>query len=126
VSDLHTGAGVLWSTGALFSIAVSIGVLVQWLQVDEGQARRADRYNSEEDARQLALWRRDRRAAALADVRARESVNVRSRPAGTERSDRSAQSARFWPAPDRGEGAAAIDQPAPTDVTAPDRPTRRD
>jgi cytochrome c oxidase assembly factor CtaG len=65
----------------------------------------------------LALWRRDRRAAALADVRARESVNVRSRPAGTERSDRSAQSARSWPAPD---------QPAATEVTAPDRLPRND
>jgi cytochrome c oxidase assembly factor CtaG len=60
----------------------------------ESHARRADRFNGEEDAEQLALWRRDRRAAALADVRARESVNVRSRPAGTERTDRSAQSAR--------------------------------
>jgi putative membrane protein len=96
VSDLHTGAGVLWSTGALLSIAMSIGVLVQWLQVDEGYAQRTDRRNAEEDAQQLAMWRSERRAAALADVRARESLNVRSRPSGSERSDRTARSARSW------------------------------
>ncbi len=101
LSDLHTGAGVLWSTGALLSIALAIGILVQWLQIDEGHAQRADDANGEEDARQLALWRSERRAAALADVRARDSVVVRSRPAGTERSDQSAQSARTWPERER-------------------------
>lgn len=90
VSDLHTGAGIIWSVGVLLSIGATIAVLLQWLQTDEGHARRADRYNAEEDAHQLALWRAHRRAAALADVRASESVVVRSRPAGTERSDASA------------------------------------
>ena len=92
VSDLHTGAGIIWSVGVLLAIGASIGVLLQWLQTDEGHARRADRYNAEEDARQLALWRAHRRAAGLADVRASESVIVRSRPAGTERSDAAAMS----------------------------------
>jgi cytochrome c oxidase assembly factor CtaG len=94
VSDLHTGGGVLWSTGELLTIAMSIGILLQWLAIDEGHARRADDRNAEEDARQLARWRAERRVAGLADVRARESVIVRSRPAGTASSDATAIAAR--------------------------------
>ena len=94
VSDLHTGGGVLWTTGELVTILLTLGMLLQWLVVDEGHARRADRFNAEEDARQLAIWRAERRAVGLADVRARQSVVVRSRPGGTVRSDASAQSAR--------------------------------
>jgi cytochrome c oxidase assembly factor CtaG len=94
VSDLHTGGGVLWTTGELLTILLTLGMLLQWLVVDEGYARRADNFNAEEDARQLAIWRAERRAVGLADVRARESVIVRSRPMGTSRSDASARSAR--------------------------------
>ena len=94
VSDLHTGGGVVWTTGELLTILVTIGMLVQWLAVDEGHALRADSFNAEEDARQLAMWRAERRAVGMADLRARRSVIVRSRPAGTARSDASAQSAR--------------------------------
>jgi putative membrane protein len=94
VSDLHTGGGVLWSTGELLTISMTIGILLQWLAADEGHALRSDRGHAEEDAHQLALWRADRRAAGLADVRARESVIARSRPAGTDASDASAGSAR--------------------------------
>lgn len=109
VSDLHTGGGVLWTTGELLTILLTIGMLLQWLAVDEGHARRADNFNAEEDARQLARWRAERRAVALADVRARDAVIVRSRPQGTARSDASAQSARSAapglrsPEPDGGE-----------------------
>lgn len=98
ISNLHTGAGVLWTAGEMLAIATTIGILIQWLFVDEGRAARADRTNAAEDAKQLAMWRAQRRAAALADVRASRSVIVRSRPAGTERSDRSAASARMAPA----------------------------
>jgi putative membrane protein len=97
VNDLHTGAGVLWSTGEMLTIVMTIGILLQWLAADEGHARRADRFNAEEDARQLALWRAERRAVGLADLRARQSVIVRSRPAGTAASDASARSARRAP-----------------------------
>jgi hypothetical protein len=84
----------MWSTGEMLTIILTIGILIQWLAVDEGHARRSDTINAEEDARQLAIWRAERRAVGLADVRARESVIVRSRPAGTRASDASAQSAR--------------------------------
>jgi cytochrome c oxidase assembly factor CtaG len=94
VSDFHTGGGVLWTTGELLTIVMTIGILLQWLAVDEGRALRADSVNAEEDARQLALWRAERRAVGLADLRARRSVIVRSRPAGTAASDASAGSAR--------------------------------
>jgi putative copper resistance protein D len=94
IADFHTGAGVLWSVGSLWSITLAIGVVVQWLMVDEGHALRADRSNAEEDARQLAIWRAERRAAGMADLRARGSVVVGSRPAGTPRADASARSAR--------------------------------
>jgi cytochrome c oxidase assembly factor CtaG len=94
ISDLHTGGGVLWTTGELLTILLTLGILLQWLVIDEGHARKADNYNAEEDARQLALWRAERRAVGLADVRARQSVIVRSRPQGTARSDAAAQSAR--------------------------------
>jgi putative copper resistance protein D len=97
ISDLHTGGGNLWSTAELFSILATIGILYQWLFVDLGRARRADRFNAEEDAAQLAAWRAARREAALADVRARESLLVRSRPAGTDRSERSFLSGRRAP-----------------------------
>jgi putative copper resistance protein D len=109
VSDLHTGGGVLWSTGELLTIAMTIGILLQWLAADEGYARRADRYNAEEDARQLAIWRAERRAAGLADVRARESVIVRSRPAGTDASDASARAARLAGPVPRGPDRAGPD-----------------
>jgi cytochrome c oxidase assembly factor CtaG len=94
VSDLHTGGGVLWTTGELLTILMTLGILFQWLVVDEGYARKADNFNAEEDARQLAIWRAERHAVGLADVRARQSVIVRSRPRGTARSDASAQTTR--------------------------------
>jgi cytochrome c oxidase assembly factor CtaG len=102
VSDLHTGAGVLWTTGEMLTIVMTIGILLQWLAVDEGHALRADSINAEEDAHQLAVWRAERRAVGLADVRARRSVIVRSRPAGTAASDTAAgmtRTARPRPSP---------------------------
>lgn len=111
VSDLHTGGGDVWSTAELFTIAATIGVLVQWLRVDEGHARRADKVNAEEDARQLAIWRANRREAALADVRASESLIVRSRPSGTDRSERSFSMSRSAGAPE--DDALAIDPADP-------------
>ncbi len=92
--DINTGGGILWSAAALAAIATSIGIVVQWLAVDEGHALRADRIHADEDAAQLAAWRAERRVAALADHRVRESVAVRSRPSGTPDTDRSATSAR--------------------------------
>jgi cytochrome c oxidase assembly factor CtaG len=107
VGNLHSGGGTLWSTAEVFAITATIGVVIQWLLVDEGHARRADRLNAEEDAAQLAAWRAARREAALADVRARDSVVVRSRPAGTDRSERSfgLGTARLRPSPEDTERA---------------------
>ncbi len=97
VGAMHAGGGDLWSSAELISIAATIGVLYEWLFVDLSRARRADRFNAAEDARQLDLWRASRRAAALADLRARESLIVRSRPAGTPRSDDAFSSTRRAP-----------------------------
>lgn len=91
---LHAGAGDMWTAAVLLTIAGSIGLVFEWLFADLDRARHADRVNADEDAHQLAAWRAVRREAALADVRASESVEVRSRPAGTDRSERSFSSAR--------------------------------
>ncbi|HET9072381.1 MAG TPA: cytochrome c oxidase assembly protein [Acidimicrobiales bacterium] len=95
---MHAGGGDLWSSAELLTIAATIGILYEWLFVDLGRARRADQVNAAEDARQLALWRASRREAGLADVRARESVIVRSRPSGTERAEAAFAAARPAPA----------------------------
>lgn len=97
---LHAGAGDLWTITLLASLLYAVLLLFEWLYVDLGRARNADRHNADEDARQLALWRAARREAGLADVRARESVVVRSRPAGSDRSERSFRSARWVPPAD--------------------------
>ncbi len=112
VGAMHAGGGYLWSSAELLTIAATIGLLWQWLFVDLGRARRADRLNAAEDAAQLAMWRAARREAGLADVRARESVIVRSRPSGTERSDDAFASAR--PAPRHEPEAPPLPPAAPT------------
>lgn len=120
VSGLHTGAGDIWTAAEIFAIVATVGVLYQWLMADEGHARRADRYNAEEDARQLAAWRAVRREAALADIRASESVIVRSRPAGTDRSDRSFLLTRSSPAA-AGSGDDHVGRTGPAEGGDPGR-----
>ncbi len=97
VRAMHAGGGYLWSSAELLTIAATVGLVWQWLFVDLDRARRADRSNAAEDAAQLAIWRAVRREAGLADVRARESVIARSRPAGTGRSEEAFGSARAAP-----------------------------
>ena len=98
VRAMHTAGGDVWTVAELLLIGATIAILFEWLFVDLGRARRADKVNAAEDARQLALWRASRREAALADVRARESVVVRSRPTGTERDEAAFVAARPAPA----------------------------
>lgn len=98
VRAMHAGGGDVWAAAELLAIVAAIGILFEWLFVDLGRARRADQVNAAEDARQLALWRASRREAGLADVRARESVIVRSRPSGTERAEAAFAAARPAPA----------------------------
>ncbi|MDA8062967.1 MAG: cytochrome c oxidase assembly protein [Actinomycetota bacterium] len=97
VSAMHAGGGDLWTSAELLTIIATIGLLWQWLFVDLGRAQRADQRNAAEDAAQLAIWRAIRREAGLADLRARDSLIVRSRPSGTERSEEAFGSARAAP-----------------------------
>ena len=123
VAAMHAGGGYLWSSAELLTIAATIGLVWQWLFVDLGRARRADRFNAAEDAAQLAMWRAARREAGLADLRARESVIVRSRPSATERSEEAFGSARRAPSREHDPGAPALPPRGPTgDPPAPPGP----
>jgi cytochrome c oxidase assembly factor CtaG len=123
VGAMHAGGGYMWSSAELLAIAATIGLLWQWLFVDLDRVRRADRFNAAEDAAQLAMWRAVRREAGLADLRARESVIVRSRPSGTERSEEAFGSARR--APRRVQDPAGTEIPAiPAGTETPAPPAR--
>jgi cytochrome c oxidase assembly factor CtaG len=64
--DLHMGAAVLWVAGETVALLGAIAVFAQWLHDDERVARSHDQVNEEAAARQLALWRAARDAAARA------------------------------------------------------------
>lgn len=66
LSDLHLGAAVLWVAGESVALIGAIAVFALWLADDERTARRHDETNDEAAARQLALWRAARDAAARA------------------------------------------------------------
>ena len=66
LADLHAGAALLWVSGEAVGLIGAIVVFIMWLRADERQARRNDGMNEEAAARQLALWRATRDAAARA------------------------------------------------------------
>ena len=66
LSDLSTGATVLWLIGEVLLLGGILGVWLQWLRDDERKARARDLENTAAAERQLALWRATREAAAQA------------------------------------------------------------
>ncbi len=64
--SLHLGAAVLWVAGETVALYATIAVFVQWLRDDERNAVAHDRASEAAAARQLALWRASRDAAARA------------------------------------------------------------
>jgi cytochrome c oxidase assembly factor CtaG len=66
LGSLHLGAAVIWVAGEGIGLLGAIWVFAQWLRQDERRARSHDLANEEAAARQLALWRASRDAAARA------------------------------------------------------------
>ncbi|MBV9662287.1 MAG: cytochrome c oxidase assembly protein [Acidimicrobiales bacterium] len=66
LSDLHLGAAILWVAGEALALLGALAVFVLWLDDDERRVRRHDQASEEAAARQLALWRAARDAAARA------------------------------------------------------------
>jgi putative copper resistance protein D len=66
LGSLHLGAAVVWVAGETLALIGSIAVFVQWLRADERRARGHDLANEQVAARQLAVWRASREAAARA------------------------------------------------------------
>ncbi len=67
LASLHLGAAVLWVAGETVALYATISVFVQWLRNDEKAAQNHDRDSEAAAARQLALWRASRDAAARAN-----------------------------------------------------------
>lgn len=65
-ASLHLGGAVIWVAGETLALGGALAVFVQWLRADERAARRHDEVNEAAAARQLALWRASREAAARA------------------------------------------------------------
>ena len=66
LGSLHLGAAVIWVAGEGIGLLGAIWVFSQWLRNDERRAKTHDLENQEAAARQLALWRATREAAARA------------------------------------------------------------
>lgn len=66
LASLHLGAAVLWVAGETVALYATIAVFAEWLRNDEKAAEMHDRDNEAVAARQLALWRASRDAAARA------------------------------------------------------------
>lgn len=66
VGSLHLGAAVIWVAGESVGLLGALWVFSQWLRHDERRAKSHDLANQEAAARQLALWRAARDAAARA------------------------------------------------------------
>ena len=65
-ASLHLGGAIIWVAGETLALSGTVAVFVQWLRADERAARRNDEANEAAAARQLALWRASRDAAARA------------------------------------------------------------
>ncbi len=65
-ASLHLGAAVIWVAGEGLALCGSLWVFAQWLRTDERRAQSRDQANEDAAARQLALWRASREAAARA------------------------------------------------------------
>ena len=65
-ASLHLGGAVIWVAGETLALSGAVAVFVQWLRADERAAQRNDEANEAAAARQLALWRASREAAARA------------------------------------------------------------
>lgn len=68
-ASLHLGGAVIWVAGETMALAGVLWVFTQWLRNDERRAAAHDRENEQVAARQLALWRASREAAARASSR---------------------------------------------------------
>jgi cytochrome c oxidase assembly factor CtaG len=68
-ASLHLGGAVIWVAGETMALVGVLWVFVQWLRADERRAAAHDRDNEQNAARQLALWRASREAAARAASR---------------------------------------------------------
>ena len=66
LGSLHLGAAVIWVAGESIGLLGAVWVFAQWLRHDERRAKSHDLANQEAAARQLALWRAAREAAARA------------------------------------------------------------
>jgi putative copper resistance protein D len=66
LGSLHLGAAALWVAGETVALYATIAVFVQWLRDDERNAVAHDQASEAAAARQLALWRASRDAAARA------------------------------------------------------------
>lgn len=64
--SLHLGGAVVWVAANGVAICAALAVFVQWLRADERHAAEQDVLNEAAAARQLALWRASRAAAARA------------------------------------------------------------
>lgn len=65
-ASLHLGAAVIWVAGEALALGGVLATFAQWLRTEERRARVADREHEAANARQLALWRASREAAARA------------------------------------------------------------
>ncbi|HWE55124.1 MAG TPA: cytochrome c oxidase assembly protein [Acidimicrobiales bacterium] len=66
MGSLHLGGAVIWVIGETVALCGAIWVFAQWLRTEERRVKSNDLANEEAAARQLALWRASRDAAARA------------------------------------------------------------
>jgi cytochrome c oxidase assembly factor CtaG len=66
VGSLHLGAAVIWVAGETVALGGVLSIFRQWLRDDERRIKAHERVNEEAAARQMALWRASRAAAARA------------------------------------------------------------
>ena len=66
VNSLHLGAAVFWVAAEGLSLCGAIWIFVTWLRAEQRRIQTHDRDNEAAAARQLALWRASRDAAARA------------------------------------------------------------
>ncbi|MDA8046334.1 MAG: cytochrome c oxidase assembly protein [Actinomycetota bacterium] len=65
-ASLHLGGAVVWVAGETVALAGVLWVFALWLRADERRVRAQERSNEQVAARQLAVWRASREAAAEA------------------------------------------------------------
>lgn len=69
IGSLHLGGAVIWVAGESISLLGSLAVFTQWLRADERRMKSQETLNEAAAARQMALWRASREAAARAAPR---------------------------------------------------------